>query len=266
MIESDYIGKKNCSDEIYETENIERAYNIIIAICNELIKLDLYRIDCLNDDELIIGLDTGPYNFIMKSGRAYYVDFYPPRHRIANGKRLTNSEIVTDYPSPRDKEHGNHLIYCFYNRNGLWTHALSHLLAALDSNENLKEIWIDKEQDILVQVYKLINNAGLYERVEILKKDLASPKSKFNNFRKRFFNHRSHYYKNKNKGFYLSKSKQLNNVIRKFYLADKSGIPFTQKEGMKMLNDCNRYFSILKNDIGMTVPCTEIKLISIESE
>lgn len=262
MIKSEYIGDKNCSDELYESKNIEYPFHIILAICKELIKLDTYQLDYLKPNELVIGLDTGPYNFVMKSGLAYYVDFYPPRHRTTRGgRRLKNSEVLTDYPAPRDKAHGQHLRKYFYTRNGLWVHGLSHLFAALDSNDILAVAWQNTEQAILTKIYELIDSAGLHERVQFLKDNLHSSTSG-NNLRERYHNHRSHYYRNKYRGFNLSEYKIINNVIYKSYLANpRTGTPFDQSEGQKMLDSCIHYYQILRDNVGMTVPETEFELI-----
>jgi hypothetical protein len=264
IIESEYIGNQNCSDKLYVTHDIEEAFYIIIAICNELIKIDLYQTNLLGENDLIVGIDTGPYNFIMKSGKAYYIDFYPPRHRIEYEKKVDDIKIITDYPKPRSKDHAKHLIYSFYTRNGLWIHALSHLWAALDSNKILKGIWMDRELDILLQVYQLLNKMGLRERVKALQKDLASSQSKFNEFRKRYFNHRVQFYrKNSNKGFYVKEYKVVDNIVKKIYFSDRTkDIKFTYNEGQKMLDRCCRYFNILNDEVKMTVPSTKFKLIT----
>lgn len=262
VITSEYVGDQNCSDELYETSDIERVHEIFVRICNELIKVDLYQSDCLKPNELVIGLDTGLYNFVMKSSKAYYVDFFPPRHRIESGRRLNHSEVITDYPAPRSEAHGKHLLNSFYTRNGLWIHALSHFWAALDSNETLTAIWAEKASDFFLDICCLLKEAGLEERIKLLQDNYNSPESEFSQLRRRYYDHRTKFYQqNSHKGAHVKEYEIRDDFIYKQYFINTSNLPFTDNsKGEKMLNDCYRYYDILKNEIQLTVPQTSFRL------
>jgi hypothetical protein len=198
----------------------------------------------------------------MKSGKAYYVDFFPPRHRTKLGRRLNNSEVITDYPAPRSEAYGKHLLNSFYTRNGLWIHALSHFWAALDSNQTLRAIWAEKASHFWLDVCCLLKEAGLEERIECLQENYNSPQSKFYQLRHQYYDHRTKFYKrNSYKGANLKKSEIRDNIIYKQYLITGNNLPFSERsEGEKMLDDCCRYYDILKNEIKLTVPQTSFQL------
>lgn len=261
VIASEYVGEPNCSDELYETKDIKRVHEILVAICEELIKVDSYQLDILRQDELVIGLDTGLYNFMMKSGKAYYVDFFPPRHRTKLGRRLNNSELITDYPAPRSEAYGKHLLNSFYTRNGLWIHALSHFWAALDSNQTLTAIWAEKASNFLLDVCCLLKEAGLKERIELLQENYNCLGSGFHQLRRQYYDHRTRFYqKNAHKGANLKNYEIRDHIIYKQYLITANNSPFSDNEGEKILDDCCRYYDILKNEIKLTVPQTSFQL------
>jgi hypothetical protein len=194
VIESTFLGYSNCADQLYTTTESDEVLKIAEAMFVECVRIDRLQIPNLSKDELVIGLDTGPYNFVLKDGKAFYVDFFPPRHRLArDGHRLSDSEVITDYPSPRDKAYGEHLLHYFYTRSGLWLHGLGHLFAAIDSNPSLKRACHTLDQLLLSVTFDILTRNGLSERVSELRTDAAV--HELNTLRRRFYKHRDSYYR-----------------------------------------------------------------------
>lgn len=264
---SEYLGTKNIADLLYKISEMQQAIETIELIVREITKLMKYQKSNLPEQELAIGLDSGLYNFMIREGLVYYVDFYPPRLRIdPSGKRLNDDCIITDFPQPRNVKHGEHLIKYFYTRNGLLIHCLAHIWAALDSNKFINNKWQTVQHSILERVYQLLVDASMFDAIEYLKTDLSLSNSQFKSLRRRFYQHRDRYLsKSPNGGYNLCDRQIRNNTIRKFYLADKDrGFGFSESEGYKMLKNCRRYYQFIKKT-GINVPQTQFKLLYLGS-
>lgn len=267
MIESvlishkNYIGSKNIADIFYEETDFSLIKELFVKVCFEMMKVTKLKHKLLLDDELILGLDTGPYNFVYgNDNQVYYVDFYPPRIRInIENKKLDERSVITDYPKPRDEQHRKHLLKYFYTKSGLWKHLLGHLFACLDSNHNLNCKFGDKKR-LQDKYEKELWNTLLKNNIEFF------PNDDFEYMRNRYFNHRVKYYSkskdSKAKGYNISGHSivQKNGIklIRKFYIDyDK---PFTENSGIKMLNESRLYYKQLK-ETGIKLPKTSFHLL-----
>lgn len=255
MIESEYIGHKiknktkiNVADILYESNNFDFIKMVFIKVCLELVKVTNATHPKLDTDDLILGLDTGPYNFVYNiDDKVYYVDFYPPRNRFNfQNERIQDDLVITDYPKPRDNDHKLHLLKFFYTKSGLWKHAVGHLFACLDSNNNFN-VQVDGFKKKLRACYEI----ELWKELSI--NNITFDKDyDFWMLRIRYYNHRIKYYSknkdNKSKGYNISGhsiiSRNGKDYIQKFYLAGDK--PFDIESGQKMLNECNQFYQRLK--------------------
>lgn len=269
MIESRYLGlegfgneKMNVADILYESDNLELIKKIIVQVCHEVSKIINVYHENLSEDDMIIGLDTGPYNFIYNSdGKVYYVDFYPPRNRFRHqNEKIPDQLVITDYPKPRDEFQKRHLFKYFYTKKGVWVHTLSHLFACLDSNSYFMEKVLNERPSIRREIEIEIWNALDANEFFFVKTD------EFYKLRDKFYNHREKYYNNSrvngNKGFNISGKSivQKNGVefIQKFYLNGEKG--FSKGEGDVMIENC-QYFYAQLSLYGMYLPETSFHLI-----
>lgn len=192
---SRFLGSRNCADALYAATTLFDAFTVALALIEPWIHLARFVCSGLREDDLPIGLDNSPYNFVLDpTGRAVYVDFYPPRVRLMpDGYRLADSEVITDLPAARSDAHASHLIRCFYSCSGMLLHGLSHVLAAIDSNPRLTPYWPRQEAKLFAALVGVIAAAGLGQQAKWL--SCADAGGELQTLRMRYRRHRHTYYR-----------------------------------------------------------------------
>jgi hypothetical protein len=197
IIDSTYIDNQNTSEDLYNFSDIKKILTAIRLVCAEYVKADCYSHHKLRENDLVMAIDSSPYNFIIDWGKnsptIYHVDFFPPRNRLsADDNRINDNAIITDHPKPTDIEKEIHLRKCFYTRSGLWLHGLAHLSAAFISNHHIQETHATKNSMVLEIAYQSLESANLTSRIDFLRKN--DSQEQLSAFIHKFVNHQHFYY------------------------------------------------------------------------
>lgn len=178
-----FLGWQNASDLLHGARKPEEALSVVRVLVRAIALIGKARSPVvLREGELPVGLDGSPYNWVIREDQAWYIDDLPPRLRITpGGTRVPDEDLVTDIPRP-SRQKRTWIIDACYRRESFILHFWGHIVAALDSSPVSD---IRAAGDEARQMLEDALPPGLL--------DIHSAYKRFEQYRRRFFLHRTRY-------------------------------------------------------------------------